>query len=237
MVELNSSNTAIKSKHVEGEEVKMRSFTIIELLIVVVIIAILAAIAIPAYQNLIATQNMNIAASNLMEEWLAMQVELAQTTSFNKNTCNRVYALADSLNTCSMADMNALESIFIDNAYADEDEERGIGERRGGEEERERERERGADRERVEGRERRFRANTGQEVECGRNPNLRGRRDVRDDVIAVAIVEEGGTFSGSINDIPKHFRKMGRNYGMFIRCNGKVYTIDEDNNERVWPWA
>jgi type IV pilus assembly protein PilE len=68
-----------------------KGFTLIELMIVVAIIAVLAAIAIPSYENYVRTTRRSVATGCVQE--MAQQMERRFTTNLNYNTTTTLPSL------------------------------------------------------------------------------------------------------------------------------------------------
>jgi len=187
---------------------KSKSFTLIELLVVVIIIGILAAIAIPIYQDSVTREEMNVRAAELQNAF--MEFRIARM----KMSC--LYSLpAEMVCKAEYNDSINLKYIFnlFCNDYVYAEVESVIKENK--------------DLENL----------TWDEIgKITGNTGENGPKDGRGPIIAGEYAADGPA-DGSLSSISRTHNYKGEMCGMFVRYDGTVWTVYGSNNIiNQWPW-
>lgn len=207
---------------------KKESFTLIEILVVVIVMAILAAIAIPIYQNSVTRAEMNISAANLVAEFEKLKIDSMRSTSylyppshnmFCKNNGNRLGCVKE-----------LLSDVFcIKAAYASTpDDNRSVT---------------GGGDSNTDGRRTKYRSRIGKEYEIKTNPDISGmtREQIMEktslqDAPIVAESYDDNPFNGKLASVARPHLYRGNRTGMFVRRDGRVYTVYSDGQDIVEEW-
>lgn len=206
---------------------KSPSFTLVEVLVVLIIIGILAAIAIPIYQNSVAKAEMDVAAADLQQAFANFRIRQMKLTYLDNSFAVKLCKIEYNDST----DLKYLLNVFCnDNVYAapipnstNPNEYPADGS--------------------VCASDKEWQTNTGKTVKAAENSTLSNvswnaitTGDQYANTPIVAECAPGATFDGTDGKIEKAHNYKGTTVGMFVLRDGTVRTIDTAGNKATWPW-